>query len=103
MHVYLIVCQAMRESIRRFIAKDINPHVEDWEKQKSFPARQLFKAMGNQGFLGVNRAVSDGGLGLDYSYNLAIAEELGSIRCGAIPMAIGVQVWLECKRLDRHP
>ncbi|GFR60027.1 short-chain specific acyl-CoA dehydrogenase, mitochondrial [Elysia marginata] len=32
-----------------------------------------------------------GGLGLDYSYSAAVAEELGNINCGAIPMAIGVQ------------
>ena len=32
-----------------------------------------------------------GGLGLDYSYAAAVAEELGNINCGAIPMAIGVQ------------
>jgi citronellyl-CoA dehydrogenase len=32
-----------------------------------------------------------GGLGLDFSYSVAVAEELGAINCGAIPMAIGVQ------------
>ena len=32
-----------------------------------------------------------GGLGLDYSYSIAVAEELGNISCGAVPMAIGVQ------------
>ena len=32
-----------------------------------------------------------GGLGLDFSYSMAVAEELGAINCGAIPMAVGVQ------------
>jgi len=32
-----------------------------------------------------------GGLGLDFSYSTAVAEELGAIHCGGIPMAIGVQ------------
>lgn len=32
-----------------------------------------------------------GGLGLDFSYSVAVAEELGNINCGGIPMAIGVQ------------
>ncbi|MEQ2293196.1 putative acyl-CoA dehydrogenase 6, partial [Ameca splendens] len=32
-----------------------------------------------------------GGLGLDFSYSIAVAEELGNIHCGGIPMAIGVQ------------
>ena len=32
-----------------------------------------------------------GGLGLDFSYSVAVAEALGAINCGGIPMAIGVQ------------
>ena len=56
---------------------------------------QVFKKLGNAGFLGVSRDPEYGGLGLDYSYSIAVAEELGSIRCGGVPMAIGVQsgVW----------
>ncbi|KAJ6666653.1 hypothetical protein lerEdw1_020377 [Lerista edwardsae] len=30
-------------------------------------------------------------MGLDFSYSIAVAEELGNIHCGGIPMAIGVQ------------
>ena len=32
-----------------------------------------------------------GGLGLDYTYSVAVGEELGNINCGGVPMAIGVQ------------
>lgn len=32
-----------------------------------------------------------GGLGLDYSFAVAIAEELGNVKCGALPMAISIQ------------
>ena len=42
-----------------------------------------------------------GGLGLDYSYALAVAEELGNINCGAIPMAIGVQTDMATPALAR--
>ncbi|KAG2465203.1 IVD dehydrogenase, partial [Polypterus senegalus] len=42
-----------------------------------------------------------GGLGLDYSYNIAVAEELGNIRCGGIPMAIGVQSDMTTQALSR--
>ena len=49
------------------------------------------KKLGNGGFLGPTREPDYGGLGLDYSYSIAIAEELGSIRCGGVSMAIGVQ------------
>ena len=43
-----------------------------------------------------------GGAGLDFSYNMAMAEELGSIHCGGIPMAIGVQSDMSTPALARY-
>lgn len=43
-----------------------------------------------------------GGLGLDFSYSVAVAEELGNINCGAIPMAIGVQLDMATPALTRY-
>lgn len=43
-----------------------------------------------------------GGLGLDYSYSVAIAEELGNINCGGVPMAIGVQTDMATPALARY-
>ncbi|NXS29448.1 IVD dehydrogenase, partial [Pomatostomus ruficeps] len=42
-----------------------------------------------------------GGMGLDFSYNIAVAEELGNIHCGGIPMAIGVQAGMATPALTR--
>ncbi|KFM12305.1 putative acyl-CoA dehydrogenase 6, partial [Aptenodytes forsteri] len=42
-----------------------------------------------------------GGMGLDFSYNIAVAEELGNIHCGGIPMAIGVQASMATPALTR--
>ncbi|NWJ11382.1 IVD dehydrogenase, partial [Crypturellus undulatus] len=42
-----------------------------------------------------------GGMGLDFSYNIAVAEELGNIRCGGIPLAIGVQIGMSTPALTR--
>ena len=81
----------MRQSLKKFIDKDINPYVDEWEKQEIFPAHDLFKKLGSGGFLGATWPTEYGGLGLEYSFNIAIAEELGSIACGGVPMAIGVQ------------
>jgi len=81
----------MRNSLYKIIQKDINPYVEEWEREKQFPAHKIFKKLGDAGLLGVTKPVEFGGLGLDYSYSVALAEELGNVTCGAIPMAIGVQ------------
>src|SRR5258707_11220673 len=80
-----------RRALQKFIAAEINPFVDEWEKADIFPAHELFKKLGDLGFLGLNKPVEFGGQGLDYSYALMMAEELGAIRCGAVPMAIGVQ------------
>lgn len=80
-----------RRILQRFIVNEINPHVDQWEADGIFPAHELFKKLGDLGFLGLNKPVEFGGQGLDYSYALMMAEELGAIRCGGVPMAIGVQ------------
>jgi citronellyl-CoA dehydrogenase len=66
-----------------------------------FPAHELFKKLGDLGFLGLNKPIEFGGQGLDYSYALMMAEELGAIRCGGVPMAIGVQTDMATPALAR--
>ncbi|MES2102794.1 MAG: acyl-CoA dehydrogenase family protein [Pseudomonadota bacterium] len=83
--------QELQRSLKRFIDTEINPYVDQWEDAEIFPARELFKKMGDLGFLGLCKPVEYGGLGLDYSYSLMMAETLGHIHCGGVPMAIGVQ------------
>ncbi|XP_055869588.1 probable acyl-CoA dehydrogenase 6 [Biomphalaria glabrata] len=91
----------LRNSLRKIIDKDINPKVDEWEAQRKFPAHKVFKLLGNNGFLGVSRPKEYGGLELDYSYSTALAEELGNINCGGIPMAIGVQTDMSTPALAR--
>ncbi|WP_315702680.1 MULTISPECIES: acyl-CoA dehydrogenase family protein [unclassified Bradyrhizobium] len=90
-----------RRALQKFIAAEINPHVDAWEEAGIFPAHELFKKLGTLGFLGLNKPVEYGGQGLDYSYALMMAEELGTIKCGAIPMAIGVQTDMATPALAR--
>jgi len=91
-----------RRILQRFIANEINPHVDEWEDAGIFPAHELFKKLGNLGFLGLNKPVEYGGQGLDYSYALMMAEELGAIRCGGVPMAIGVQTDMATPALAKY-
>ncbi len=93
--------EELRRSLQKFIAAEINPHVDQWEKDQIFPAHALFKKMGDLGFLGLNKPVAFGGQGLDYSYAIVMAEELGGINCGGIPMAIGVQTDMATPALAR--
>ena len=90
-----------RRILQKFIAAEINPFVDEWEKADIFPAHALFKKLGDLGFLGLNKPVEFGGQGLDYSYALMMAEELGAITCGGVPMAIGVQTDMATPALAR--
>jgi citronellyl-CoA dehydrogenase len=94
--------EQLRDTIRRWIATDINPHVEAWEAAEIFPAHQVFKQMGELGLLGLDKPVEDGGAGLDYSYAAVLAETLSEMNCGGVPMAIGVQTDMCTPALARH-
>jgi len=54
-------------------------------------AHEVMKKLGSAGFLGTSHPEEYGGMGLDYSYTVAVSETLGEIKCGGIPMSIGVQ------------
>uniref|UniRef100_A0A8C8SHW0 Acyl-CoA dehydrogenase 6 n=1 Tax=Pelusios castaneus TaxID=367368 RepID=A0A8C8SHW0_9SAUR len=92
---------ALRALLRKIIDKEINPFVDKWEEEGQFPAHKVFKILGQAGFLGVNKPTEYGGMGLDFSYSIAVAEELGNIRCGSVPMAIGVQTDMATPALTR--
>ena len=81
----------IQNTLKRFIDAEINPHVDEWEEAEMFPAHEVFKKLGNLGLLGLTKPEAYGGAALDYSYAMAMAEGLGHIHCGGIPMAIGVQ------------
>jgi len=83
--------EMIRETVRNFVNAEINPFVDEWEEAGSFPAHELFKKAGDLGLLGINKPEEYGGMGLDYTYAIAAAEELGTARCAGVPLAIGVQ------------
>ena len=93
--------RAIMNTVARFVEQEINPHVAEWEKAEEFPSHALFKKLGNLGLLGVQYPEAYGGLGLDYSYTVAVAEELGRATCGGVPMAIGVQASMATPALAR--
>ncbi|ROO24908.1 acyl-CoA dehydrogenase [Salinisphaera orenii MK-B5] len=92
----------IRRTTERFIEEQVNPQVRSWENAGIFPAHELFKGLGDLGLLGITKPEEYGGLGLDYSYQLAFAESLGRMTCGGIPMAVGVQTDMATPALARY-
>jgi len=90
-----------RRILNRLIETEINPHVDAWEEAGIYPAHEVFKKLGDLGFLGLTKPVEYGGQGLDCSWGVMMAEELGTIRAGGIPMSIGVQTDMATPALAR--
>jgi citronellyl-CoA dehydrogenase len=93
--------EEIRRNLKRLIEAEINPHVDEWEAAEQFPAHEVFKKLGDLGLLGLTKPEAYGGAGLDWSYAMVMAETLGHIRCGGVPMAIGVQTDMATPALAR--
>jgi citronellyl-CoA dehydrogenase len=81
----------LRKTVNQIIDKHINPYVDEWEAAGAFPAHEVFKHFGDAGLLGLKYPEEHGGAGLDYSYTVAMAEELANIDSGGVALALGVQ------------
>src|ERR1035437_7302851 len=81
--------QQLRESIRRFMIKELQPHAEEWE-ETTFPD-WVFERMGELGFLGLDKPEEYGGQGGDYYTSLVLAEEMAHAHCGGLSMGVAVQ------------
>jgi len=79
-----------RTMVRRFVAREITPHVKAWEDAGEFPLA-ILRRMGDLGLLGVHYPVEVGGQGGDYFMAVILAEELARSGAGGFPMAVAVQ------------
>jgi citronellyl-CoA dehydrogenase len=93
--------EELRRTVAKFVATEINPHVDAWEAAEQFPSHELFAKLGRLGLLGIKYDPAQGGLGLDFSYSMVMAEELGACDCGGVPMAIGVHTDMCTPALNR--
>jgi citronellyl-CoA dehydrogenase len=92
--------ELVRKAVRDFVNKEINPYVDEWEEEGFAPLHEIFKKMGDLGFLGIRYDTKYGGQGLDYWYELVFLEELARIDCGGVPMAIMVQSNMATPSID---
>ena len=64
-----------RQTLRKFLEKEITPHAEEWEEAGIVP-RAAWKKMGEQGFLCTAVPEEYGGAGGDFLYSVIVAEEM---------------------------
>nr|BFE57934.1 acyl-CoA dehydrogenase family protein [Dactylosporangium thailandense] len=71
--------EAFRDSVRQFLRREVWPHVERYAQDKAIP-RDLWRAAGAQGYLGLEIPQEHGGSAAgDYRYNAVLIEELARV------------------------
>jgi hypothetical protein len=68
----------IRDTIRDFTQKKIKPKVMEWDEAQEFPM-EIFRELGDLGFMGVIFPEEYGGAGLGYTEFVVIIEEIGKI------------------------
>ena len=94
--------EMFRQSIRKFVEQELNPHVDEWEEAGNWPGHEVLGKMGALGFLGLTYPEEYGGQGLDFWYTLIFCEELAKTSCAGVPMGITVHTDMCTPALAYH-
>ncbi len=76
----------VRDSAQQFAKEFIKPHVMEWDEKQYFPV-ELFKKMGEYGFMGVLVPEKYNGAGLGYQEYITILDEISKV-CGSIGLSL---------------
>ena len=79
--------QIFRASVRKFVEREIRPHIDRWEDEELFPVELYGKAV-EAGLLGLEYPEAYGGTPCDKFMNVAYTEEM--IRCGSVGLVAGL-------------
>lgn len=92
--------EELRLAARRFVDRELVPHVEDWERAEDFP-RELFRTVGAAGYLGLKFDPEVGGCGPDLLAQAVWIEELARTLSGGVAADLGATSDLAAVYLDR--
>src|SRR3954468_24017003 len=81
--------ESFRQSVKEFLDRQVQPHLEDYLEQKAIP-RDFWLAAGKQGFLGLEIPEEYGGAEAgDYRFNAVLMEELSHVNA-ALSSCVGI-------------
>ena len=76
-----------RDTVRRFVAKEVVPYVSAWDEAEEFP-RELYRKAGAAGILGVGFPEEYGGTPADYFFRIVGAEEFAQAGAGGLSASL---------------
>ncbi|MCP5019359.1 MAG: acyl-CoA dehydrogenase [Ketobacter sp.] len=78
----------VRDTVRKFVAQEITPYVNDWEAAGELP-RSLYEKAGAAGILGIGYPEELGGSGFDMFTKIAASEEIMAAGSGGVAASLG--------------
>ncbi len=75
--------EAFRQSLRRFVQREIEPHANDWDEAGEFP-RELYRKAAAVGYMGLGFPEAYGGTEGDRFMRIIAMQELGRAGCGGV-------------------
>ena len=79
--------ETLREQVARFLAREVEPFAEQWERDGCVP-REVLRKMGEAGFLGLMYSARHGGAEADALTNLVFAEALSQSTYGGFIITV---------------
>ncbi len=90
-HLFTAEHEAFRQTVRRFIEREVAPHADGWEAQRTFP-RELFGRFGQLDLLGLKYPEAYDGTNAGPLYEAVLMEELSRCGSGGVAGAIGAHI-----------
>jgi acyl-CoA dehydrogenase len=91
----------LRKAIRTFVEKEVTPHVGAWEDAGRIP-RELWRRLGELGFLGLEFPPEYGGGGADFPASVVLGEEMARCRSGGVAFSVLVHTDMSSPWLTRY-
>ena len=93
--------EMLRRTVRTFVEKEVAPHVDAWEEAGRLP-RELWRRLGELGFLGLEFPEEYGGGGGDFLSSVVLGEEMARCRSGGVAFSVLVHTDMSSPWLTRY-
>lgn len=93
--------EMFRDSLRKFLKAEVEPHINEWEEQQRIP-RYIWEKMAEMGFLGLSYPEAYGGSNLDFFYDVVFCEETSRMFSGGFTVTQLVVQYMSARYILKH-
>lgn len=93
--------ELFRSSLRNFLDKEVVPNIDQWESDQKTP-KEIWKKMGDMGFLGLSMPEKYGGSNLDFFYDVIFVEEINKCFSGGFGITQTVVQYMSAPYLIKY-